>query len=260
MSQQRRIFQEYGYRLKTFLLPEDGEIQYAQWAHPFEREKHIDQDQVNFLKNYIKPGDFVIDIGAHTGDSTIPLALAAGPAGCVLALEPNKYVFRILEKNAALNPDKTNIIPQNFAASTQDGSLQFNYSDASYCNGGDPALIKKKFLYPLQVEARNLTNLLKSNYADLLPRLSFLKVDAEGFDKEIIKTVKDLLPEHKTTLLSECYFGLTKEERFEYFELLTQMGYQLYRLDDLASNKMTLIDDKTKMLKPKHFDFLALMP
>ncbi|RDC61456.1 FkbM family methyltransferase [Adhaeribacter pallidiroseus] len=256
---QRRTFQEYGFKLKTFHLPDDGEIQYAQWTHPFEGEKQIDQDEVNFIKNYIKPGDFVIDIGAHTGDSTIPLALAAGSTGCVLALEPNKYVFKILEKNAALNSDKTNIIPLNFASTIKNEKLTFYYSDASFCNGGDPGLIKKNHLYPLEVEGKNLTNYLKSNYADLLPRLSFLKVDAEGFDKEIIKTVKDLLLKHKTTLLSECYVGLSPEDRFEYFELLTTMGYQLYRLDGLFSNKMTPIDNKTKMLTPKHFDFLALM-
>lgn len=256
---QKRTFQEYGFKVKTFQLPDDGEVKYAQWQHPFESEKEINQAEVNFIRNYVKPGDFVIDVGAHTGDSTIPLALAAGTTGCVLALEPNKHVFKILEKNAALNPHKTNIIAQNFAATTQDGPLIFNYSDASFCNGGDPKQIKKNHLYPLEVQGKNLTNYLELNYTNLLPKLTLLKVDAEGFDKEIIKTVKTLLLKHKTTLLSECYVGLSKEDRFEYFELLTNMGYQLYRLDSLFSNHMTLIDEKNKMLTPKHFDFLAIM-
>ena len=34
-------------------------------------------------------------IGAHIGDTTLPIALAAGKKGFVLALEPNPYVFHV---------------------------------------------------------------------------------------------------------------------------------------------------------------------
>ena len=256
---QRSTFREYGSKLKTFQLAQDGKVEYAQWEHPFESEKEIRQEEVNFIRNYVKEGDFVIDIGAHTGDSTIPLALAAGPTGAVLALEPNKYVFKVLEKNAALNREKTNIIPKNFAASFQDGPLVFNYSDASFCNGGDPSRIQKAtHAFKLEVQAKNLAQYLEQNHADLLPKLTFFKVDAEGFDKEIVKSVKSVISQYKPTLLSECYVGLSKEERFEYFDLLTGMGYTLHRLDGLFSDKMTQLENKTNMLDKKHFDFLAV--
>ncbi len=255
----RKTFQEYGYKLKSFALPQDGNIEYAQWLHPFESEKEIGQPEVNFIRKYVKPGDFVIDIGAHTGDSTIPLALAAGPTGAVLALEPNKYVFKVLDKNASLNRAKTNIIPRNFAASLQDGPLVFNYSDASFCNGGDPSRIQKvTHAYKLEVQAKNLAQYLETNHPDLLPKLTFFKVDAEGFDKEIVKSVKAIIQQFKPTILSECYVGLSKEERFEYFELLTELGYILYRLDGLFSDSMTLLETKNNMLDKKHFDFLAV--
>src|SRR5688572_22012765 len=86
-------FALYGHEVKTFDLTEDGEVQLAQWLHPKERLKTIRQENITLLRRYIREGDLVIDIGAHSGDTTIPLALAAGPTGTTLALEPNPYVF-----------------------------------------------------------------------------------------------------------------------------------------------------------------------
>lgn len=258
-NKQRRTFREYGFEVKTFRLPADGEVRYAQWQHPFESIKSFGQDEVAFIRQYVKPGDLVIDIGAHTGDSTIPLALAAGPTGTVLAFEPNKYVFKVLAHNATLNTDKTHIVPLNFAATVSDSKLVFNYSDASFCNGGDlSARGNHKHNYPLEVEGRHLQNYLLHNHAALLPRLTFVKVDAEGFDKEIIKNIREIITQYKPTLLSECYRGLSAAERTEFYELLTQMGYKLYLLDGLFSQNMQQITSAAQMSQEKHFDFLAL--
>src|SRR5262245_17666256 len=87
-------FAQWGYDVRNFALPAFGRIQYAQWKHPSETAKIMAQEDVDGLRRFIAPGDFAIDVGAHTGDTTVPMALAAGPAGCVLALEPNPYVFK----------------------------------------------------------------------------------------------------------------------------------------------------------------------
>ncbi len=120
----------YGYKLKSFDLPSDGTVEYAQWLHPSETEKEITQSSVDELRKFLKPGDVAIDIGAHSGDSTIPIALAVGKTGCVLALEPNRYVYPVLQKNAELNPEKTQIIPLMFAATPEDAEMEFQYSDS----------------------------------------------------------------------------------------------------------------------------------
>ena len=93
----------YGHEVRAFDLASDGRVDYAQWLHPGETPKEVRQDVVDHLRTFLRPGDVAIDIGAHTGDSTIPIALAVGPAGRVLALEPNPYVFPVLERNAGLN-------------------------------------------------------------------------------------------------------------------------------------------------------------
>ena len=92
--------QHYSYEIKRFDLAHRGIINYAQWLHPGESQKSMTAEIVDAYCDMLDEGDFCIDIGAHTGDSTLPMALAVGRSGCVLALEPNPYVYHVLEKNA----------------------------------------------------------------------------------------------------------------------------------------------------------------
>ncbi len=86
----------YGSAISSFHLPEEGEVRYARWLNPLVGSSEITQSQINFYKKFVSKGEFAIDIGAHTGDTTIPLALAVGPDGLVLAMDPNPVVFKIL--------------------------------------------------------------------------------------------------------------------------------------------------------------------
>ncbi|MEJ0055134.1 MAG: hypothetical protein WDN75_05435 [Bacteroidota bacterium] len=112
----KKVFHKYEFKQVQFDLSEYGPIQYAQWLHPGEFGKVVTRESVSFYRKYIKPGDFVIDIGANEGDTTVPMAMATGVKGVTLGIEPNPHVFKVLEFNANLNKDKTNIVPLNFAA------------------------------------------------------------------------------------------------------------------------------------------------
>jgi hypothetical protein len=96
----------------------------------------IKQSDIDFFRKFIKKGDFVIDIGANIGDTTVPMALAAGKEGVTLGFDPNPFVYKILEANASLNKDKTNIVPVCSAISTREEEFYFISSEASFANGG----------------------------------------------------------------------------------------------------------------------------
>jgi FkbM family methyltransferase len=234
---QKSIFREYGFRIEEFPTKNYGTVEYAQWLHPFQKSTIIDDSNIEFYQKLSSKGGMIIDIGAHTGDTTVPMALAVGKNGVVLGFEPNRYVFKILEVNAALNVDKTNIIPLCIAATASDGDFTFNYSDASYCNGGFLSQIKNKkhhHDFTLNITGRNLQDYLLENFKEKLPSLNLIKIDAEGYDKEIIKSIPDILEEFKPNLLIECYKRLTLNERLELFDLMDGYGYQLYFLDNFT--------------------------
>jgi FkbM family methyltransferase len=256
----RLPFKVYGYDVRRFRLAHDGLVEYAQWRHPYDMPKTIEQEAVESFRQFISPDDFVIDIGAHSGDTSVPMALAAGPSGYTLAIEPNPYVYKVLAANAALNRTKTNIVPRCCAATQEDGDFVFHYSDASFCNGGFKSqqrwrLYRRK--YPLTIRGQNLLRLLQTEFTDWLPKLSYIKVDAEGYDRAILASILPILRERRPVIRTEVFRKLLASERYALFDLLAGLAYRVHKL---AGDSAPFGDVLTRcdMTREKHFDVLAI--
>jgi len=63
----------------------------------------VDPPLLRLAAETVRPGDAVWDIGANVGLFTFAAAVAAGPAGSVLAVEPDTMLARLLCRSAALN-------------------------------------------------------------------------------------------------------------------------------------------------------------
>jgi FkbM family methyltransferase len=165
------------------------------------------------------------------------MAMAAGPSGLALGLEPNPHVFKTLELNASLNPDKTRIIPLHFAATATDGEFTFGSGDASYGNGGIVGFTHNKIgntRYTMTVEGRNLEKYLRQHHVADLSRLRLIKIDAEGYDKEIIKNMLGLIREFRPVIISEVFGPSTTAEKRELFTVLANEGYSMSRFGEFA--------------------------
>ena len=226
-------FAHWGWKVHDFRLPADGTVQFAQWQHPATSITEIEQAEIDGLRQWIRPGDFAIDIGAHTGDTTVPMALAAGPAGCVLALEPNRYVFDILAANARLNPDATRIEPRCFAATPHDGQFEFPVRRRFVLQRRR----RRRPLEPLppQVPARRrrpqpAPTCCAKNSPTWLPRLSYVKVDAEGYDLSILESILPVLRERQPVVRTEVFKKLPANDRRALYDLLADAGYNVHPL------------------------------
>ncbi|MEL6923128.1 MAG: FkbM family methyltransferase, partial [Bacteroidota bacterium] len=188
----RRITQEYPARVDAFALEKTGRVEFANWENPLIKSIELEQSGVDFFSQFIKPGDLAIDIGANIGENTVLMALAAGKNGCTLGFDPNPFVFKILSRNAQLNPNKTNIVAVNHAITVEPASFYYISSEASFANGGlspNPTSPHGRFVHTEKVTGVNLHNFLQANHAAMLDRLRFIKVDTEGYDKEILKSI-----------------------------------------------------------------------
>ena len=63
----------------------------------------VDPALLRLASEFVQPGDVVWDIGANLGLFSFAAAVMAGPAGHVLAVEPDTVLVRLLRRSAAVN-------------------------------------------------------------------------------------------------------------------------------------------------------------
>jgi FkbM family methyltransferase len=251
---------EYGIKEINIHLKEFGDLKLAQWMHPKAGKIDILPDEVNELRKFLKPGDTVIDIGAYTGDTALPLALVVEKSGTVLALEPNRYVFRVLERNAALIQAFGNIIPIPYAATPSDCHLEFEYSDPGFCNGGYHEGIdrwKHGHVYKLPVEGVNLVGYLQRHHLGLIPTIRYIKVDAEGFDYSVLESLSAIIAQQKPFIRVEVFKHTDLAYRTRLYRFLKNFNYTLYKFGGAAMYKGELVNE-SDLMNWKHFDLFAI--
>jgi FkbM family methyltransferase len=249
----------YAYEIRTFNLPGDGIVEYAQWLHPHETEKQITQQSVDELRKFLLPGDVALDIGAHTGDSTVPMALAVGKTGCVFALEPNPYVFPVLRKNADLNAAKANIVPLMFAATPEDAEMEFQYSDSGYCNGGRfEGMSKWRHGHPfkLAVQGKNLQSFLNAKHPRLVSKIRYIKIDTEGYESAVLQSLSGLLSQCKPFLKVEVYRKLDDAQRRALHRSIAARGYRIHKISEDGSYRGEILAEQD-LSKWRHFDIFC---
>lgn len=259
----RRITKKYPTRIDSFDVGSYGKVKFANWQNPLVDEKSITEKNVQFFEKFLKKGDLAIDIGGNVGQISLFMGLVTGKDGLILSFDPNPYVFEILTQNATLNPDKTNIKPYNYAITETDGDFYYSSSEASFNNGGISAEKNNKHgKYSLETKIKgiNLEKFLEKTYPEKLSFLKLIKIDTEGYDKEIIKSISNLIVKYKPVVISECFDKSGPEDRFEQFELFDSKGYSVFYFSDFTSDaEIVRINKKEDMLKWKgHFEVLAV--
>lgn len=222
----------YGWRVDSFDIGGAEPLRFAQWLHPKYRPTSFDADQIACLAAFLDPGDAVLDIGAHGGDTSVLFAHAVGAQGQVFAVEPNRYVLPVLRENARLNPSAAPITVLPYAAVENDGPLTFDYSDSGFCNGGDLGGVAGRrhgHFYRLQVEGRNILNTLSTTAPQWLDRIRLVKSDTEGNDAAVIASLKPLIARTRPFLICEIYRHMDEAARRAFFAMLRdELGYKVF--------------------------------
>ena len=226
---------------------DNKKINYHRWMHPYqgnwEIESLFNPKELKNTSKLIKPNSIVLDIGAQTGNMAVAYSLFAKN---VIAFEPNPATFEVLEKNATLN----SITPYNFACSAEEGECEFHYSDPGLCNGGYASILDRGVgvtghSLPLDVYTVNVVDFIKSNHPEDFNNISFIKIDAEGHDKEILPTLKEIIDINKPIIQTEIYDGLTPNETNQLIKSINDLGYKAYDMD-ICNNNIDNLQNEIK--------------
>lgn len=201
----------------------------------------------------LKHGDVAIDIGANIGYDTMIMSQAVGPTGSVLAFEPDLQNLTELIKNIA-NLDYNNVTVQSLALSDEIGMGKISVADQY--NRGVSNLRPNENGPSQPIFATRLDRLLDKS----ISRISFVKMDIEGFEHKAIIGMGDLLDrvdylaaEITPSFLQQC--GTSAEKIFNHMQA---RGFSSYCAQPSSDSHWVASDHnfEIKTAHTSHFDVL----
>ena len=140
------------------------------------------------VREQIKEGDIVIDVGANIGYYTLIFAQLVGKKGKVFAFEPEPKNFEILRKNIEIN-NYDNVIAEQKIISDKCGKMKLYVSDSDIVGHRIQQMgNSKKFV---EVESVTLDEYMKK--LNLEEKINFIKIDVEGAEPKVLEGSKNIL-------------------------------------------------------------------
>lgn len=193
-------------------------------------KKKQDADEINFLKNNIKKGDNILDIGANIGFYAKLLSDFTGNVGKVHSFEPDKINYKYLENNLR---GRANVVLINKAVSDNPGiikvytSKELNVDHRTYPVDDYEAIE--------EIEAISIDQYVNSDF-----KVDFIKMDIQGYEIAALKGMENTIKSnpHIVLLLEFWPFGLHAAEHTvkEFCDLIVSFGLKIFFLekDDLS--------------------------
>ncbi|MDB5211996.1 MAG: putative methyltransferase FkbM [Sediminibacterium sp.] len=195
-------------------------------------EKYRDKEDcggIAYIRDTVKRGDIVFDIGAHKAGYLYFFLQQLGNSGSIFAFEPQPVLYEYLLKLQRLfSWQNVNINP--FAVTNQEGKalLYIPYNKgrpSSPCATIIESRLPFKYQSTTEVDTISLDEYCKSH--NVVP--DFLKVDVEGNELLVFEGAKEILQTRRPPILFECEARFVgKENMFRTFQFLQELGYKGY--------------------------------
>jgi len=199
---------------------------------------------VQVFSRLVKPGMFVVDVGANLGHHTVLFSRLVGSDGAVVGFEPQENLFRLLNANLALNGcDNARAFREALGAAPADVFLwavdydkpdnfgavpiaqhagQFVYDQG----GGEPAHIATgdQSLAPYRARGRVV---------------DFIKIDVQAFELYVLQGCARILAEDRPTIFLEMSPYWMNRMGYDYQEIFTLLEARGYMLVDPHGDQKT---------------------
>ena len=178
---------------------------------------------IGVMKDLLRPGQTVVDVGANIGFYVLLESLKVGPSGKVYAIEPVPDNYELLRRNVDLNR-RGNIEMHRCAVGDKPGRAQMHLSHLRNWHAMTAVHATGRVI---EVEVVTLDAFLEGK-----PSPSLVRMDVEGYEYEILQGMEETL-ERSTdlTLFIEIHPHIMGAERMRsMLQLLARHGYEIARI------------------------------
>jgi len=178
------------------------------------------------LHRWVRPGDAVVDVGAHYGTYTLPLARLVGAQGHVYAVEPAEHARSVLSRNIRMNQLRNvQLLPVAAGAKSAHATLHL-HDDLSRASLRDSCEHRPD---AESVEVVRLDDVVPSGR-----RISLIKMDVEGYEPQALQGATGILIRNRPVVIFELLsrnLGADGPERSAW-NLLAGLGYRMHQFTD----------------------------
>lgn len=171
-----------------------------------------------------------IDVGANIGYFSCLMSKLAGPAGKVLAIEPEPQNLKLLEQNIKIN-NLTNVVVHPCALGASEGSAMLGLYKSS--NRGRHSLLEKDAKSRIKVPVRTLDDVARNSGRNV-SSWSLVKIDVEGYEGFVIDGAKETLPRIETLVMefSPALLKMAGQNPASILQTLTAHFSSIYRIEN----------------------------
>lgn len=212
------------------------------------------------VKNEIKEGDIVVDVGASIGYYTLIFARLVGENGKVFAFEPKPERFELLKKNVEIN-GYHNVVLEQKAVLNEKGKHDFFFSKSGKAGYKlvRTAKQKKELTQSTQPLTIRLDDYFKEN--NLIDKIKFIKSDVDGPEFSVLLSAKSILRNKDLKIFIEWKPDLLKiveSDPEEMLDLLYQNDFKIY-FPYYKKNKFSLVDKQMLLELDQHEPAINLL-
>jgi len=220
------------------LVPADG----PGFARFLAKAAVWEQATSRLLDLALREGMTFVDVGANVGLHTLQGARRVGPAGDVVALEPNPHLFRLLRKSIRINDMEDICNCVNIALSSADGIATLDGS--KYCAVNS---LNEEAETEFHVKTAPLDDVLRE-----ARRVDVVKIDAGGGELDVLEGMNHVLSSHRDIVLIAEY-GLPQLKRMgirpvEWFDRFFAHDLALFAFEEQTSAWRQITEDHARKL------------
>ena len=203
--------------------------------------EHCLRSRIKLLRHH--EVNTIIDIGANTGQFALEIR-ELGFKGKIISFEPLYDAYRILEKNASTD---TNWTSHNFAIGNSIGQIEINVASNLASSSILPMLKEHQAAAPSvhytkteKIEIKTLNSIWASHIQQESPNY-YLKIDTQGFEKEVLQGAEGVLDNIKGIQLEMSLIPLYQGEWLyeKIYDYLRSKGFSLYSIEPQLYNNNT---------------------
>ena len=206
-----------------------------------------DAFQLELMKELVKKGDNVLDIGANIGYYAEILSDLVGENGRVYCFEPDEINFKHLAKIAKR---KNNLELIKKAVAENDGHIEIYTSDI--INVEHTIYKPEHFDSSYRVEKTSVDNYIQQKFT-----VSFIKMDIQGAELKALEGMKQMLmTNNDIVLMTEVhpYFLLNSGTTpYQMIEFIQSLEFNIYLIGDVSLKELNDIDVKNFRREEEYF-------